>query len=228
MARALSAAITALKNTNVARTAHLFRIVPASGPTYYFTDLPDSFVFSAITWLPYLLWDGSVRYTRGLDVDGGTVRLSNVDLTLAKNIRDTDFEGAVATLWKYFIEADGFFILFEGRITSAMVSENSAEFSLVGFLDLTTTSLPKRDYSATCPWRYKGAECQATAPEATCEKTFAACTTRVNTRSQKKCMLLIRPSERLAAFSSSRPGSDSAPPPPGPRWVRLMLEASSL
>lgn len=180
MPRSLSALITTLKNTNAARVAHLLKIV-AGVTTLRFTDLPESFTFDGGTWLPYLLWDGAIRLTRGMEIDGGAVRLSNIDLTIAQNIRDTDFEGAIATLSAFYLEANEAHPMFEGRITSALVVEASAEFKLAGFLEPTAISLPRRFIDPLCQWRFKSTECGYVGAETVCNKTFADCTTRAQT-----------------------------------------------
>ncbi len=158
MARTLSTLVATLKNTNRARAAHLLKIV-AGATTFRFTDLPESYSFGGFTWLPYLLWDGQARYTRGLEMDGGLVRLSNIDRTLAQDLRDTDFEGAIALLQVLFLDAEEAVTLFDGRIFASELTESAAEFRLGSELDPTAFSFPKRDYSALCAWRFKGAEC---------------------------------------------------------------------
>lgn len=191
MARTLSSLVTTLKNANQARTAHLLKIV-GGAQTFRFTDLPESYTFEGATWLPYLLWDSAVRYTRGLEVDGGIVRLSNIDRTLAQNIRDTDFEGATAQLRKFFLDAEEAVVIFEGRIYQAEITENAAEFRLGIEFEPTAFEFPKRDYNALCPWKFKGAECGyqdgvdpndpgTGQPFQTCPKDFAACTARGRT-----------------------------------------------
>lgn len=192
MARSLSTLVTTLKNTNQGRTAHLLKIV-AGATTFRFTDLPESYSFESATWLPYLLWDAAVRYTRGLEMDGGVVRLSNIDRTLAQNLRDTDFEGATAQLRKFFLEANEAVVIFEGRIFQSEVTENAAEFRLGSEFDPTAMQFPKRDYAALCPWLFpgvdggfKGDECGYISPPdpgpfTTCPKDFSACTARGRT-----------------------------------------------
>ena len=192
MPRTLSALVTTLKNTNEARTAHLLKIVTADSTTFRFTDLPESYTFAGATWLPYLLWDSAVRYSRGLEVDGGVVRLSNIDLTLAQNLRDTDFKGAAAPLEKFFRDAEEAVTISEGRVLRAEVTEQAAEFRVGGDLDPTARQFPKRNYSALCPWRFKGPECGyqdgvdpndpgTGQPFEACPKDFSACTSRGRT-----------------------------------------------
>ena len=192
MARTLSSLVTTLKDSNEARTAHLLKIVTADNTTFRFTDLPESYSFQGAVWLSYLLWDSAVRYARGLEADGGNVRLSNIDRTLAQNLRDTDFEGGTATLQKFFLDAEEAVTIFEGRILAAEITEEAAEFRLSGELDPTALQFPKRNYSALCPWRFKGPECGyqdgvdpndpgTGQPFQTCPKDFAACTARGRT-----------------------------------------------
>ena len=234
MARTLSSLVTTLKDTNEARTAHLWKIVTADSTTFRFTDLPESYTFGGATWLPYLLWDSAVRYSRGLEVDGGVVRLSNIDLILAQNLRDTDFEGATATLEKFFLDAEEAVTIFQGRVLRAEVTDQAAEFRLGGDLDPTGRQFPKRNYSALCPWRFKGAECGyqdgvdpndpgTGQPYEVCPKDFDACTDRGRTHRFGGFVHVTREVTEAVEGTGAVPPTVQTPQlPPGsvPDWAR--------
>ncbi len=133
------------------------------------------------TYLAWLAMDESIHYYRSLQVDSGSVKLQNADAQMEALIFAERFEGAAARLSDYFVDLDDAGILFQGILTERQADASTISWRLIPSWDPAQIEAPARNYTRVCPWRFKDAECGYAGGLTTCDKTFAACTTRART-----------------------------------------------
>ena len=202
MARSLSAALTAVKNTNQAHT-HLLLDLLAGAQLLYFADM--TLTFGGNAYLPRLTFEDSLTQHRSLQLDRATVVVENGSLYFTELMKTVTLDGATATLRRLYSEADEAVTIFGGSIASVRIERRRAELVMTSGLDPSARRIPERVYSQLCTWKFKSTECGYTGSEFTvCNKSFADCTARAQTH-------------RFNGFIHlTRDLSEQVPPPPQP------------
>ena len=140
---------------------------------------------------PWLVVDQAIQRFRSLQVDAATVKLQNADGQLEALIFAEKFEGAsvrVLDILTALNPVDAM-ELIRGVMTDRSSNQQSSEWQIVPIWDPGTVESPRRVYSRTCTFRFKGAECGYVdgvdpddpgtgLPFVVCPKDFAACQAR--------------------------------------------------
>ena len=167
------------------RLVRLAEVTTDTGAHYFATA---SHNWGGNVYKPWLVADEPIRRFRSLRVDAATLKLQNASKQMETLIFAEKFEGASVKVFDllYDLATRDTVELIRGVLTDRQMTEATVEWSIVPVWDATTLDAPRRVYSRTCTFRFKGAECGYdpgihAGSFTTCPKDFAACTARERT-----------------------------------------------
>lgn len=140
------------------------------------------------TYIPWPLGRDSVSISLTEHQDSLRITLSNIkwDRHLGK-LRTEDLHGKVVRIWQGFLDIAqteaNLGALFEGEIDRVSFNESAIVIDLKGNIKYLDREGLSRTFSIYCPFKFKERQCGYTGPDETCDKSFADCTSKGNTRS---------------------------------------------
>lgn len=174
MPRTLSATLTTVLATNQAPTALLLDLVTAGVPRYIASR---SLTWGGNAYAAGLIFDGTIKQVRSIQLDSASVSWQNVDLGVSEIIKTDLMQGSLATLRRLYLTAQETVVIFSGIVADAEIDGRQARLRLTSRLNPSDHRLPQRSYQQLCAWKFKSPECGFVGAPPKCNKTFADCTT---------------------------------------------------
>ena len=158
--------------------ANLLDIQTVEGNLYYWSDRALANVLPAlsapgpvplVTYQPWLLTPPSIKSSRSLVAETGTVRLQNIygdtiSRTFQQILRRSAMEGALCVYRWWNVAAEVADFEFHGRVSVSDVSGTDATLQLGDVFDFAVTDAPGMTYSETCQLIWSLPRCGATGP----------------------------------------------------------------
>ncbi len=170
------------------RLIRLAEVTTEVGTHYFATERVS---FGGNLHEPWLVANEAIRRHRSLQVDSAVLSLQNADRQMEALIFSEQFEGAKVKLLDLLYDLDpaNALELVRGVLSDREMAEATVEWSIVPTWDATSVEAPRRVFSRTCTFRFKGAECGYVdgvdpddpgtgLPFLVCPKDFAACQAR--------------------------------------------------
>lgn len=205
MPRTLSASLSGVLAGNDAPTALLLDLETAGVPRYIASR---SITWAGNVYPAGLIYEGSVKQSRSLQLDSATVGWQNVDLEFSEILKTDLLQGSLATVKRLYLTAQETVTIFDGIVAAGEIEGRSARLRLVSKLDPSSHRLPQRSYQQLCAWKFKSAECGYVGVETVCNKTFADCTARAQVHRYSGFIQLTRAVEETVPPPVEAPSYD--------------------
>ncbi len=176
----LSPELAAALDANWNQPVDLYELYLDSG-TVYLSSID-------ITWggnhyLPYVQSRSGVKRFESGEFDRVTITFSNVDTSIAQMITQNDIEGRRLVIRKIdrTVTNDNI-VIFNGLMDRAgSIGMETATIQARQLLGSIDHDAPARQFTVTCPWKFKGLECGYAGSETDCNKSWARCSQLANT-----------------------------------------------
>lgn len=154
----------------------------------YLTDWPSNIQYfdengDAVTYVACGISFDKLSATSDTEIDGGTIRIDNTDLSLGKLVLAHDLNKAKVEIKRVlyeFLDNELYSLtLFKGYLRQYQVTEHDMTMTLVSMFDLIRKA-PKRLHWNYCPWGFKGPECAYTGEDTSCDHTLTSCKLKGN------------------------------------------------
>jgi len=153
--------------------------------TYFYTDCDQPITYDSNTYNPAPLQVDGFRSSSDLPLDGGSIKIGNVDLVFSSLV----LNGSLANknVFVYEVYLDSSFevvdaeLLFEGRIEGQSLTEKWAALTCTPFRYKWGSMTPRRRIVRQCGWMFKSGRCSYSGVDTLCNKTWEDCTSKSNT-----------------------------------------------
>jgi hypothetical protein len=150
--------------------------------THYYAE--EETDYAGNHYLPGLILPEAVHRYRSLQADSASIALANTS-ALEALLFGENWDGAAVRVLDYFTgltegRTDAC-ELIRGLLNSREANEQLITWTIIPSWDPQAVEAPGRDFARICTERFKSDRCGYTGALSTCDKTWAACTTRART-----------------------------------------------
>lgn len=173
--------------------AHFFLVKIECSPPQYLTDCDQALVYGGNTYVATRSLEvAAVGASAGArDIVSGSVKIGNADA--AFGILVSGFVATAAmpavTIYDAWLDVtasnltvQAAYVALLGRATSPSWDSSWVSFNIAPYIDNESEKIPWRAYSTNCSYRvFKGPQCGYAGAGATCNRSYAQCSTYANT-----------------------------------------------
>ncbi len=148
--------------------------------TYCYTDCDVSIMYNGDTYMPLPLQLQDFQSSADMALEGGNIRLGNVDLVVSSLILNNLLKNKNVTIYEAFFDSNNTIIdvdtIFVGRIEGQTIDDEYwATIYVSAYRYNQKTYIPNRRINRTCGWMFKDADCNYSGSETWCSKTWQRC-----------------------------------------------------
>jgi len=153
--------------------------------TLYYTNLDLDVYYNGHTYNSRGLEFTAIETSTTPTIDNITFEIDNVELEFSSLSLNQELRGkvceirlAVLSQPMKVIASD---IIFTGFVSSIDITPQRAKFTIYDPFLYWKTKTPRRRHQSTCPWLFKGTECQYAGAAVDCDKSYDRCQELDNT-----------------------------------------------
>lgn len=171
-------------------TQRVFRLIKwVIGSTYYWTDsdIPivtgGSSAAPAARWLPMPFIVGGISLEQASEAASAEIEFGSADGVISALVLGNVAAGTSITIYEAWLDPTASTsisqqerLLLAGRLTSWQVTAENVVVRTAPIVPLAGITIPRRIYSTTCSFAFKGAACGYAGVGTDCDRSIAACT----------------------------------------------------